>query len=160
MSSGERPVTSDPPSHTWPCMLRRTPVSALSRVDLPEPFGPTTDTIWPPPACTDTSRITASPPYPAVMPSARRASGAALSDKVSLDHVGALSQLNHRPLGQHSPLGHHDDRVAELVHDGQLVFHHEDRDALLAQLLQGRAESAGKLGMHASHRLIQEQHVG
>ncbi len=62
MSSGARPVTSRPRASTRPADGRSTPASAFSKVLLPEPFGPTTDTTAPASATTVTPLMTGSPP--------------------------------------------------------------------------------------------------
>ena len=46
-SSGGRPVMSRSPANTRPDDSRTTPTSAFSRVDLPDPFGPTTEATDP-----------------------------------------------------------------------------------------------------------------
>src|SRR5215472_10422489 len=111
------------------------PTRLLSRVLLPEPLGPTSDTTSPGSARTVMPRITGSPPYPAVMPSARSGSPRRVTsaDKVGLHNLLPAPQLRHRSLREDCALGHHHDRVAELVHDGQFVLDHEDRHALGAQ---------------------------
>ncbi len=42
MSSGRRPVTSWPPTSTWPRRGRSTPLIVRSSVVLPAPFAPST----------------------------------------------------------------------------------------------------------------------
>ena len=53
-SSGGRPVMSRSPTRTRPAEGRITPHKDLSRVDLPEPFGPTTDATVPAATWTET----------------------------------------------------------------------------------------------------------
>src|ERR1700748_1542534 len=60
------------PMTTVPELTRTTPTRLLRRVDLPEPFAPTSETTSPGSARTVTFLITGSPPYPAVTPVARR----------------------------------------------------------------------------------------
>src|SRR6185437_10557188 len=141
ISSGGRPVISRSPARTRPDDGLITPASAFSRVDLPDPFGPTTEATVPAATETETPWMMSPAPYPARTSSARRTG--ASPDKVGLHHLAARPQGGHRPGGQDRPFGHHDHRVAELVHDGQLVFHHEDRDALGAQAEQLGADLAG-----------------
>src|SRR5215472_16758116 len=101
--------------------------------------------------------MTGSPPYPAVTFSARirsprtalAASGcsrpgdtAPSADKVGLHDLGPISQLGHRALGEHSAVGHDDDRVIEFVNDGQFVLDHHDGHALAAQLDKRSADLA------------------
>jgi hypothetical protein len=83
-----------------------------------------------------------------------------LADKVRLHHLAAGPQGGHRPGGQDRSFGHHDHWVAELVHDGQFVLHHQDGHPLGAQAEQLGADLAGEPRMHAGHRLVQEQHGG
>ncbi len=56
---------SRPPTRTRPAEGRITPHNDLSRVDLPEPFGPTTDATVPALTCTETPWMMSPAPYPA-----------------------------------------------------------------------------------------------
>ena len=47
--------------------------------------------------------------------------------------------------------------VAELVHDRELVLHHDDRRASLAQADKLHANLVGQARVHARHRLVQQQ---
>src|SRR5438034_8499204 len=108
------------PASTRPDEGRTTPARAFSRVDLPDPFGPTTQATAPGATETEMPRMMSPAPYPARTSSARSAAdhGAAggSADKVRLHHLGAGPQGGHRPGGQDGSLGHHYHRVAELVH--------------------------------------------
>ena len=64
------------------------------------------------------------------------------------------------PSASSAPVGHHDHRIAELVHDGQLVLDHQDRHALAAQRDQLVADPPGQVRVHPGHRLIEQQHAG
>src|SRR2546429_7228456 len=123
------------PASTRPDDGRITPARAFSRVDLPDPFGPTTEATAPGATETEMPWMMSPAPYPARMSSARSAAGGS-ADKVCLHHLGPGPQGGHRPGGQDGSLGHHDHRIAELVHDGQFVLHHEDGHALGAQAEQ------------------------
>src|SRR5579884_2589227 len=122
------------PKSTWPDRTSTIPTTALSRVLLPEPLGPTIDTISPGRTSIETPWMTGLRSYPAIrstvrseMPSTGRVpaggpSGARLAasaNKVGLHHLFLGPQRLHRPLGQHSAFRHDDDRVGELVHDRQ-----------------------------------------
>src|SRR5215472_6200258 len=137
------------PARTRPDDGLITPASAFSRVDLPEPFGPTTEATVPAATETEMPWMMSPAPYPARTSSARRVGGSA--DKVRLHYLAACPQSGHRPGGQDRSFGHHDHRVAELVHDRQLVLHHEDGYALGAQAEQFGADLAGQPRMHACH---------
>ena len=54
--SGRMPVTSSPPKRTLPPCRVTSPYTALSRVDLPAPFGPMIATISSAPAVSETPR--------------------------------------------------------------------------------------------------------
>src|SRR5215469_14989987 len=107
-------VVFAPPAKTSPRVVRSTPASALSRVDFPAPFGPTTAVIFP--ACTEieTSSMTGGPPYPAHTPSARSAGAAAGSvtaqvhSEVGIDDLRVAAQTGERPLRDHLAEVHHD----------------------------------------------------
>src|SRR6516162_5510384 len=119
MSSGGRPVMSTPPTVTVPADILITPTRLLRRVLFPDPLAPTSDTTWPGSTYTLMSRITGSPPYPAVTPVARNApvplsavrlSSGPLSsgpcsavpcsaDKIGLHDFGAAAQFRHASLG-------------------------------------------------------------
>src|SRR5215475_5937913 len=154
------------PISTRPEETRTIPTRPFSSVLLPDPFGPTIETTWPGSACTEIDRMTGSPPYPAVTLSAAirwpvvtPAEGCArLADKVSLHHLGPVPQLSHCALGKHGAVGHHNDRVAELVHDGELVLDHEHRQPVTGKPDEHLADAVGELGMHARHRLVEQQH--
>ncbi len=51
-----------------PSFGRNSPVSVLSSVDLPAPFGPTTASFWPRSTTRSTSRSTTVPSYPTSAP--------------------------------------------------------------------------------------------
>src|ERR1700732_3259473 len=127
MASGAWLVTSASSIVTVPEVMRTTPTRLLSRVLLPEPLAPTSDTTSPGSACTVTPRITGSPPYPATTPVARSAAprDARSADKVCLHNLAAGPQFGHRPLGEDRALRHGHDGVAELVHDGEFVLDHQ-----------------------------------
>ena len=57
--------------------------------------------------------------------------------------------VRHRALGEHRALGHDDHRVAELVHDRQLVLDHDHRHARLAQRDELHADLVGQPRVHA-----------
>src|SRR5215471_17106327 len=150
------------PTRTVPTEMRITPTRLLSRVLLPEPLGPTREITSPGLTATVMPRITGSPPYPAVTPSARSGTPGRLTsaDKVGLHDLGAGAQLLHAPLRQHRALGHHHHRVAELVHDGQLVLDHEDRHPLPAQRNELPPDPPGQVRVDSGHRLVEQQHAG
>src|SRR6516225_3494644 len=103
------PVTGLPPTVTVPADTRMMPTRLLSSVLLPEPLGPTSDTTSPGSAVTVIPRITGSPPYPAVMPSARSGSPCRVTsaDKVGLHDLLAASQLRHGSFREDRTFGHH-----------------------------------------------------
>src|SRR5215472_7511898 len=154
------PVTALPPTVTVPAETRMMPTRLLSSVLLPEPLGPTSDTTSRGSALTVMPRMTGSPPYPAVMPSARSGSPRRVTsaDKVGLHNLLPPPQLRHRSLREDGALRHHHHRVAELVHDGQLVLDHEDRHALGAQGDQLIPDPPRQVRVHPGHGLVEQQH--
>src|SRR5258707_917551 len=127
--------TGSPPPAPVPAETRMMPTRLLSSVLLPEPLGPTSAPTSPGSALTVMPRITGSPPYPAVMPSARSGSPRRVTsaDKVGLHDLLAPPQLRHGSFREDRAFGHHHHRVAELVHDGQFVLDHEDGHAFGTQ---------------------------
>src|SRR5256885_8069089 len=159
MSSDGRWVTSMSPTVTVPSRTSTAPTTLLSRVLFPDPFGPTMETIRPGSASRDTPRTTGAPPYPATTPARRSEAPVRESsaDKVGLHNLGTAAKRGHRSLGEHCSLGHDDDRVAELVHDGELVLDHHDRHSLLAERHQFGADLAGELGVDPGERLVEQE---
>src|SRR6266702_4697004 len=160
MASGGWLVTSDSSMVTVPALMRTTPTRLLSRVLLPEPLAPTSDTTSPGSACTVTPRITGSPPYPATTPATRSTAprDTRSADKVSLHNVAPGPQLGHRPLGQDRALRHGHHGVAELVHDGQFVLDHDHGQPLLGQRGELTADPPGEVRVDARHRLVEQEH--
>src|SRR5260370_3925341 len=149
-----------PPANTRPDDSRTTPTSAFSSVDLPDPFGPTAEATDPAATETETPWMMSPAPYPARTSSARSAglwsADRASPDKVRLHHLGPGPQGGHRPGGQDGAFGHHDHRVAELVHDGQFVLHHENRHTLGAQAQQLGPDLPREARVHPGHPLAQQ----
>src|SRR5690349_13575270 len=119
------------------------PTRLLRSVLLPAPLGPITATISPGPTAMDTSRITGSGPYPAVIPCPRRVGSGrfgvatgCLANKVSVDNLSLPPQRRHRPAADQPALRHDEHRVAQRLDQVELVLHHEYGQALGAQRLQ------------------------
>src|SRR5215468_4083493 len=145
---------------TLPAVTRMMPTRLLSRVLLPEPLGPTSEITSPGSALTVMLRITGSPPYPAVMPTARsgRPGSVTSSDKVCLHDLLAAPQLRHRSLREYRAFDHDHHRVTELIHDGQFVLDHEDRHALGAERDQFVPDPPGQTRVDPGHGLVEQQH--
>src|ERR1700726_2944874 len=163
MSSGGRPVRSRPPTVTVPADILITPTRLLSKVLLPDPLAPTSDTTWPASTPTLMSRITGSPPYPAVTPVPRSAgppvsATPVLPDKVRLHDLGAPAQFRHGSHREHRALRHRYHGITELVHDRQLVLHHEHGEPAGGKGGELVADPPGQVGVHAGHRLPEQQH--
>src|SRR5450755_858071 len=151
-SSGAQPVMSRSPTSTRPPDGLIIPARLFSSVLLPEPFGPMIAATWPGATRTDTPWMISPPPYPALISSASSS-----ADKVGLHHFRPVPQRGHRPLGEHRAFRHHHHRFTELVHDGQFVFHHEDRHPPRGQGPAFVADAPGQPGMDAGHPLVQQQ---
>src|SRR6202521_1827089 len=143
-----------------PLSRRRMPTRLLSSVLFPAPLGPMMATISFGPTEIETSRMTGTPPYPAVMCSARRVGTgracdrAGLSDKVSVDNLWLPPEAGHGPAADDLSLRHHNHRVAEALDHVQLVLDHQDRDAFRAQILEVVLDLLDDLRMDPGHRLI------
>src|ERR1700733_4024476 len=168
MSSGGRPVRSFSPTVTVPADIRITPTRLLSKVLLPDPLAPTSETTWPGSTCTLMSRITGSPPYPAVTPVARSAPGPSSAapsslapvsaDKVRLHDLGAPAQFRHGSDREHRALRHRYHGIAELVHDREFVLHHQNGEPAGRQRGQLVTDPPGQVRVHAGHRLVEQEH--
>src|SRR5215472_6600413 len=171
------------PKVTVPVMTGSLPVTALSKVDLPAPFGPITETTSPGPTLMLASETIAAAPYPAATSwrcrtgggrpaspggwcpaglSGRRggwpgAPGGGLSDEVGIQYLPVGAYLGHGSLGDHPPLGHHDDRVAQPFHHGKLVLDHEHGEPFTVQVEQVLLDPPGQGRVHPRHRLIEQQ---
>src|SRR5215472_5230472 len=162
-SSGGRLVTSPCPIRTRPVVIRRIPTSAFNRVLLPAPFGPITATISPGPTAIETSRITGTLPYPAVTPSALRlgagrvSTSSCLSNKVRVHDLPLAPERRHGSASDQPSLRHHEDRVAELLDQVQLVLDHDDGQALAPQVPKVAADLGDDTWVHSRHRLVQQQ---
>src|SRR5690348_9628939 len=139
------------------------PTRLFRSVLLPAPLGPITATISDGPTATETLRITGTAPYPAVTPSARRlgtgrssASGI-LANKVSVDNLSLSPQAGHGSAADQLSLRHHENGIAQLLDQVELVLDHQDRHALGAQRLQVVADLVDDARVHARHRLVEKQ---
>ena len=89
---------------TVPAITGSRPVTALSKVDLPAPFGPMTETTSPGPTLMLTPDTIAAPPYPASTPVRRRTAGCrscspgALSDEIGIQHLLIGTDVGHGSL--------------------------------------------------------------
>src|ERR1700731_1993086 len=105
------PVVLAPHTKTSPREGRSTPASALSRVDFPAPFGPTTAAIFPGYTLIETSSMIGGPPHPADPASARStgtgagsagaSAGSAMAEvhpEVGIDHLRVAAQPGERSL--------------------------------------------------------------
>src|SRR5665213_3450670 len=158
-SSGARFVISCSPTVTCPSRTLTTPTSDLSSVDLPEPFGPTTETTLPGVASMAMSLTMARPSYPALSPLALSTSPCFVNstDKVRLHDFLLGTKFGHRPLGQDPTFGEHDDGIAEGVHDGELVLDHHDRHAARREAHELITDLVREVRVHAGHGFIQQQ---
>src|SRR5580704_16974975 len=140
---------------TVPVITGSRPVTALSRVDLPAPLGPMTETTSPGPTLMLTPDTMGAPPYPAAMLSSRKIGcgrsrspgawlpagggappGEGLSDEVGIQHLLIGTGVRHGSLRYHPSLGHHDDGVAQSFHHRQFVLDHQHREPFAGQIFQ------------------------
>src|SRR5215469_12820834 len=151
-------VVLAPCTKTSPREAFSTPLSALSKVDFPAPFGPTTAAIFP--ACTvsDTSSMTGGPPYPAHTPSARSTGSvmAQVHPEVGVDDPRVAAQPGERPLRDHLAKVHHHHLVAGLLDERQVVFHHDHGPAVGGELAHGVADLRAEHRVDAAHGLVED----
>src|SRR5258708_18032690 len=129
-------VVFSPRTYTSPRDTFSKPVSALSSVDLPAPFGPTIAVIFLAQTASETSMMIGGPPYPAVTPSARSTISAAGSvmalvhSEIGIDHPRVVAQAGEWPLRDDLTEIHHHNLVAGLTDEREIVLDHDHRAAL------------------------------
>src|SRR5215472_2507912 len=159
-------VVFAPRTKTSPREALSTPAIALSRVDFPAPFGPTTAATFP--ACTviETSEMTGGPPYPAHTPSARSTGPgggsvmAQVHSEVGIDDPRVAAQPGVRPPRDDLAQVHHHDLVAGLLDERQVVLHHHHSPARGRELAHGIADLGAEHGVDAAHGLIEDDQPG
>ena len=154
-------MTSRSPSRTWPADTRTMPTMLLSRVLLPDPFGPTTETTSPGAACTEMPRITGSRPYPAVSPSAR-----ICRPPRALSRQGRPPRP--RPARAAGPSCPRPARCPSAItitgsqNSSMIASSCSTISTVMPSRLRATehvADPAGQLGMHAGHRLVEQQQL-
>src|SRR3984957_6904680 len=88
VARGEAPVMSSPPNETEPARGRSNPLTHLSTVDFPAPFGPIRQVTWPFPTLSETPFKISPAPYPATT-SLSNSSGDELCSEVSVAVMAA-----------------------------------------------------------------------
>src|SRR5580693_9075882 len=146
--------------YTSPRDTLRTPLSALSSVDFPAPFGPRMAVIFPARTVSEMSSMIGGPPYPAVSPSVLSTtsggSGMALvHSEVGVDHPGVVPQTGERPLRDDLAEVHHDHLMAGSLDEREVVLDHDDAAALARELPDRLADPRAEHRVDASHRLVQ-----
>src|SRR5258708_42919 len=151
-----------PWTYTSPPDAFSTPLSALSSVDLPAPFGPTIAVIFLAWTASETSSMIGAPPYPAVTPSARSTTSAGCSfmaqvhPEIGVDHPGVVPQASKRALRDDLAEIHHHHLVAGPLDERQIVLHHDHRGALSRELPDRIADPCAEHGINSAHRLVQD----
>src|SRR5580692_8434027 len=127
----DRPTRSSPPSTIDPSRGRSSPLIVDISVDLPAPFGPTTQVMPPSVTSRDTPRSTSPPPYPATRPSIVSTGRAVVlvADPAAGSGTGpglveVLVDI-HAEVGVEDPAVGPDDVGRACCHDGSGVEHGE-----------------------------------
>src|SRR5215469_1126047 len=167
-------VVRRPRTYTSPRVAFSTPLKALSRVDLPAPFGPTMAVIFPDSTASETSSTIGGPPYPAVTPSARSAGSPAVTGaarpaaswvpsftaeihaEVGVDDPRVVAQAGERSLRDDLTEVHHHDLVAGPLDERQVVLHDEHGAALVGEAADGFADPDAQHRVDAPHGLIED----
>src|SRR6266851_123260 len=89
--------------------------------------------------------------------SGRASTSIDLSNKVSVDYLLLPPQRRHGAATDQLSLRHHEDRIAELLDEVQLVLDHQDRETVAPKILQVALDLVGHARMHARHRLVKQQ---
>src|SRR5579863_10190612 len=158
------PVVLAPRTKTSPLEGRSTPASALSRVDFPAPFGPTTAAILPAYTLIETSSMIGGPPYPALTASARStgagaAAGSVMAQvhpEVGVDHLRVAAQPGERALRDHLAEVHHHHFVTGLLDERQVVLDHHHGLPSGRELPHRVADMDAEHRVDAAHRLVED----
>src|SRR3954463_4056889 len=125
---GATSVSERPSIVSRPDWTRCTPDSALMRVVLPAPLGPTTTTSAP----AFTSRLTPSTAGAAPYVTRKSRASSMRGPKVRVDHLRVAHHLARQAGCNRLAVGQHDDAVGELHHGAHHVLDEDDGRALLA----------------------------
>src|SRR5579859_636899 len=154
-------VVFRPWTYTSPRETFSSPLSALSRVDFPAPFGPTMAVIFPARTVSEMSSMIGGPPYPAVsalvLSTASGGSAMALvHSEVGVDHPGVVPQTGKRPLRDDLAEVHHDHLMAGSLDEREVVLDHDDAAALARELPDRLADPRAEHRVDPAHRLVQD----
>src|SRR6516162_4408054 len=150
-----------PWTYTSPRETLSTPLSALSSVDLPAPFGPTMAVIFPARTVSEMSSMIGGPPYPAVSASvlSTTSAGSAMAlvhSEIGVDHPGVVPQAGERSLGDDLAEVHHGHLMAGSLDEREIVLDHDDGAALARELPDRLPDPRAEHRVDASHRLVQD----
>src|SRR5580698_2657746 len=127
---GLLPTSAWPRNVMLPCRGRSSPLMLASSVDLPAPFGPTTQVIPPSATVIETSCSTSPPPYPDTRPSTTSA-GSPPGDivvllrraEIGVEHPGIAPDDVRRARGDHRPVVEDRHLAAQAHHEVHVVLH-------------------------------------
>src|SRR6516162_6530221 len=150
-----------PWTYTSPRETLSTPLSALSSVDLPAPFGPTMAVIFPARTVSEMSSMIGGPPYPAVTASvlSTTADGSAMAlvhSEIGVDHPGVVPQTGKRSLRNDFAEVHYDHLMAGSLNEREIVLDHDDGAALARELPNRLPDPRTEHRVDPSHRLVQD----
>src|SRR5580704_14967271 len=161
---GLLPTSGSPRNVMLPRRGRSSPLMVASRVDLPAPFGPTTQVIPPSATVIDTSCSTSPPPYPETRPSTTRAGspGAGIvvllrDAEIGVENPRVAPDDRGCPGRDHGPVVQHRDVAAQAHHEVHVVLHDEEGLARLVELPDPPGEVLDERRVHPAGRLV-EQH--
>src|SRR6266700_3798296 len=139
-------VVFSPWMKTSPRETLNSPLSALSSVDFPAPFGPTMAAIFPARTVSEMSSMIGGPPYPAVSPSVLSTTSGTTSGTTSAGSVIAEVHDHHL--------------IAGSLDEREVVLDHDHGAALRRELPDGLADPRAEHGVNATHRLVQNDQPG
>src|SRR5262245_20601831 len=159
---GLRPVSGSPRNVMVPSRGLSSPLIVASSVDLPQPFGPTTQVIPPSATVRLTSCRTSPPPYPAVSPSMTSAAGVPLlalvitvlridfcGAKVGVKHAGVVPDRRGRAGRDDGAVVEHGDVMAQAHHKLHVVLDNQECLARSIQLPDPVSQLIDQRGVHA-----------
>src|SRR5262245_40075034 len=177
---GLRPVNCSPRKVMVPSLGLSSPLIVASSVDLPQPFGPTTQVMPRSATVRLTLCSTSPPPYPAVSPSMTSAAAAPLvgpviaflritfrGAEVSVEHAGVGPDRRRRAGRDDRAVVEHRDVMAQAHHELHVVLDNQERLAPGIQLPDPVSQLVDQRGVHAAGWLVEQhdrrvcdQHVG
>src|SRR6185312_16538120 len=154
--SGGVPVMSRPSKITRPLFGLTAPMMAMSVLDLPAPFAPSSAVISPGRTSSDTSCTACTPPYDTCRPSILSiGSDTVFSPQIGFDHGRVAHDLGRRPLGDHLPEIQHQHALGQAHHHLEHVLDDDQRHALGMDAAQYLRQSDGLGGIQTARHFVE-----